>query len=168
MIELEKTFLLRYIPDLSGCEYTEVIDTYFPLTRHPVLRLRKSDKYQLTKKTSIDGDASIQEEQTINLSPEEYLALSDIKGKKLRKIRYRYHYKGHVAEIDVFKDALEGLALVDFEFATEEEKSAFEIPDFCLADVTHEDFIAGGMLCGKTYADIEKELSCFGYRPLFD
>lgn len=167
MIELEKTYLLRYIPDISGCEYTEVMDTYFPLTRHPVLRLRKSDKYQLTKKTPIDNNASMQEEQTINLSHDEYQALREIEGKKLRKIRYRYHYNGHVAEIDVFKDALEGLVLVDFEFATEKEKAAFEIPDFCLADVTHEDFIAGGMLCGKSYEDIEADLKRFGYKRLY-
>lgn len=37
------------------------------------------------------------------------------------------------------------------------------MPDFCLADITQEDFIAGGMICGKTYADIESEVQRFGY-----
>jgi len=39
----------------------------------------------------------------------------------------------------------------------------FVIPDFCLAEVTHEDFLAGGMLCGKSYSDIEDKLKKFGY-----
>ena len=44
---------------------------------------------------------------------------------------------------------------------TEEEKNKFGMPDFCLADVTQEDFIAGGYLAGKGYVDIEKELERF-------
>ena len=60
-----------------------------------------------------------------------------------------------------------GLVLVDFEFTNEEEKQAFIMPDFCLADVTTEEFIAGGMLCGKSYGDIEKSLFGFGYRGLW-
>ena len=41
------------------------------------------------------------------------------------------------------------------------------MPDFCLADVTQEKFIAGGMICGKSYEDIEKELKRFNYVKLF-
>lgn len=39
-------------------------------------------------------------------------------------------------------------------------------PDFCLVDVTQETFLAGGMLCGKRYADIEAGLDRFGYRKI--
>ena len=37
------------------------------------------------------------------------------------------------------------------------------MPDFCLADVTQEEFVAGGALCGKKYPDIEQKLAAFGY-----
>ena len=40
------------------------------------------------------------------------------------------------------------------------------MPDFCLADVTQEVFIAGGMLCGKCYKDIEDDLARIGYKKL--
>lgn len=40
------------------------------------------------------------------------------------------------------------------------------MPDFCLAEVTEEDFVAGGVICGKSYADIESELARFGYEKL--
>jgi len=46
-------------------------------------------------------------------------------------------------------------------------KDNFQMPDFCLVDVTPEVFIAGGVICGKTYADIEDSLKKFGYSKLF-
>ena len=57
--------------------------------------------------------------------------------------------------------------MVDFEFETSEEKESFEMPDFCLADVTQEVFTAGGMICGKSYEDIENDLNRYNYKKLF-
>ena len=65
-----------------------------------------------------------------------------------------------------FADELKGLVLIDFEFSTENEKSTFKIPDIALADVTQEEFIAGGLLAGKTYNDISSELKRFNYKRL--
>ena len=38
-----------------------------------------------------------------------------------------------------------------------EEKANFSPPDCCLADVTQEQFIAGGQLAGSTYAKIKSD-----------
>ena len=62
---------------------------------------------------------------------------------------------------------LKGLVVIDFEFETIEEKDAFKMPEFCLVDITQEVFIAGGMVCGKKYEDIENELKRFNYNKLF-
>ena len=59
-----------------------------------------------------------------------------------------------------------GLVLVDVEFDSKGEKDVFVMPEFCLAEVTQESFIAGGMICGKSYDDIESKLSKFGYKKL--
>ena len=166
MIELEKTYLAKRIPDLKNCRSKEIIDIYIPASsEHPKLRLRKNgDKYEMTKKEqAVKGDASHQIEQTIILTKIEFDALAKIEGKKVHKIRYYYEYKGRTAEIDVFQGELKGLVLVDFEFDRMEDKDSFEMPDFCLADVTQEDFIAGGMICGKSYKDIEKDLKRYDY-----
>ena len=109
---------------------------------------------------------SINEENTIPLTVDEYNAISTIKGKRVRKIRYNYKYKNYIAQIDIFQDNLEGLVLADFEFRTEKELKKFEIPDFCLIDVTDEEFIAGGMLCGKSYSDIENKLNLLHYKKI--
>jgi CYTH domain-containing protein len=173
MIELERTFLAKQIPDgLKTCKSKEIIDIYIPkvIESHAPIRIRKNgEKYEITKKdVVVEGDHSIKNEQTINLLKHEFDKLEkEISGRRVRKTRYLYPVNGRTAEVDVFMEALTGLVLIDFEFATEEEKNAFKAPFFCLAEVSHEDFIAGGMLCGKRYADIEKDLARFNYQKLF-
>jgi len=166
MIELERTFLAKSLPPgLDKCRSKEVIDVYIPMVaEHPTLRIRKDgDMFEITKKEPVNGDASHQEEQTIRITESEFMELMKLEGKAVRKIRYYYDYDGRTAEVDVFQDDLKGLVLVDFEFRTREEKNSFRMPDFCLAEVTHEKFLAGGMLCGKGYSDIEEPLRGFGY-----
>ncbi|PIN75006.1 hypothetical protein COV18_04575 [Candidatus Woesearchaeota archaeon CG10_big_fil_rev_8_21_14_0_10_37_12] len=169
MIELEKTFLAKILPDLTGCKSKEIIDVYYPKeSNHPVLRLRKNgDKYEMTKKYPVkEGDASAQHEHTIPLTKEEFDAFFKLEGKKVHKIRYCYEYQGRIAEVDIFQGDLKGLVLVDFEFEKEEDKNNFQMPDFCLANVTQEKFTAGGMLCGKSYMNIINDLARFGYKKL--
>ena len=170
MIELEKTYLAKSLPDnLKECKSKEIIDVYIPKSSvHPTLRLRKNgDKFELTKKEPVDGDVSRQEEQTIVLTEEEFNDLDKhLDGKRVSKIRYFYDYEGRTAEIDVFQEDLTGLVVVDFEFTDPKDKDDFEMPDFCLADITPEEFIAGGMICGKTYEDIKEDLERFGYQKL--
>jgi len=166
MIELEKTYLAKYLPEgLLNCEKKEIIDIYYPKeVKHAVLRLRKNgSKYEMTKKTDTGDDKSQKLEETIPLDRAEYEAIATAQGKMVSKIRYYYPYQGLTAEIDVFQDELLGLVEVDFEFQTVEELKKFVMPDFCLVDVTHDDFAAGGMLCGKTYEDITSELERVGY-----
>ncbi len=167
MIELEKTYLAKIVPE-GLKDGKEIIDIYFPKSeRHPILRVRKTgDKFEITKKSPVENDVSVQKEHTIPLTEKEFEELSKLDGKKVSKIRYTYDYNGRTAEIDVFQGALKGLVLVDFEFETEEEKNKFEMPDFCLADITPEEFIAGGMICGKSYEDIEEELEKYDYKKL--
>ncbi len=170
MIELERTFLAKKLPDgLKDCECKEVVDIYFPKTRrHPTVRIRKNgDKFEITKKEPIEGDTSKQKEHTIPLREEDFNELIKLDGKKVRKIRYLYPWKDMTAEIDVFQDELLGLVVIDFEFKTEDDKSAFIAPDFCGSDITREEFVAGGMICGKTYEDVKEVLAKYGYEKLF-
>ena len=171
MIELEKTYLAKKLPKgLAKCDSKQIVDIYLPANRiHPVLRLRQNGaKYELTKKTPVaNNDASRQREQTIVLDGAEFQQLNQLTGKRVSKIRYFYKSGKFTAEIDVFQEDLKGLVLVDFEFSSSAEKEAFVPPDFCLADVTAETFVAGGMICGKKYSDLAVALNKFGYKKLF-
>ncbi len=170
MIELERTFLAKSIPKgLKNCKNKEILDIFIPKTVvHPRLRIRKNnDKYEITKKVTVTkDDFSKYHEHNTPLTKEEFEILSEIDGKRLHKIRYLLEYKGLIAEIDVFLDDLKGLVVIEFEFESEEQKDKFIMPDFCLVDVTQEEFIAGGMLAGKSYDDIEEHLDKFGYKKL--
>ena len=169
-VELERTFLLKKAPkDLKNCEFIEILDIYFPTTMpHPILRLRKKNNvFEMTKKAPVrETDSSKQYEETISLSKEEFLELSKLPGKRLRKIRYYYPWNSTTAEIDIYQDDLEGLVLVDFEFDSIEAKNTFTMPDFCLADVTQEKGTAGGILAGKKYSDIEPILDKYNYQKI--
>ena len=169
-LELELTFLAKELPeDIKTAEPTRIVDVYIPDTpEHSHLRLRqKGEKYEITKKMPVaKGNASEQIEQTIPLTREEFAALSSCSKKRVAKDRYNIVIEGKMAEVDVFVDELKGLILIDFEFNTVEEKSAFEVPSIALADVTQEDFVAGGLLAGKTYYDIAPELKRFNYKQI--
>jgi CYTH domain-containing protein len=169
MIELERTFLAKSLPaNLQRHDCKEILDIYVPREQqHPTLRIRKNgDQYEVTKKEPVDDNPSRLREETVHITAREFAALSTVEGKRVHKLRYFYPYKAHILEFDVFQDQLAGLVLVDVEFSNDRDKEVFGLPEFCLADVTAEKFLAGGMLCGKSYSNIRPLLKRFDYRPL--
>ena len=175
-IELEYTFLAKFLsPEVreNRVKPTRIIDIYIPDTQgHSHLRLRakireNDEKYEITKKLPLkNGDASAQTENTIPLTKAEFDALAKSSDKCVVKDRFNLQIENREAEVDVFREKLGGLVLIDFEFSSEEEKRNFAKPQIALADVTQEDFIAGGMLAGKSFAEITLELARFGYEKL--
>lgn len=169
-LELELTFLAKELPrEIKTVKPTRITDIYIPDTpEHSHLRLRqKGERYEITKKLPVaEGNASEQIEQTIPLTKDEFIAMSSCSKKRVVKDRYNIEIEGKMAEIDVFVEDLKGLVLMDFEFNTVQEKSVFKIPGLALADVTQEEFIAGGLLASKTYDDISSELKRFNYRRI--
>lgn len=169
VIELERTFLLKKIPpDLQDFPFKELLDIYIPTaSMHPVLRIRKDgDRYELTKKIPKSADITEYTEATVPLTKEEFVELSQIPGKRIRKIRYAYKIGEQKAEIDVFQDSLKGLILIDFEFRTVRQKNTFVPPDCCLVEISHEPSLGGGYLAGKRYIDIENILDSYKYKRL--
>lgn len=73
---------------------------------------------------------------------------------------------GCPAEVDVFQGKLKGLVMVDFEFKDEDHLAKFTKPREALAEVSNVDFLAGGLLAGKSYDDIRPQLAKFGYEPV--
>lgn len=169
-LELELTYLAKEIPvEIQNVQPTRIVDLYIPDTvEHAHLRLRqKGEKYEITKKRPVkEGDSSEQIEQTIPLTKEEFEALATCSKKKVVKDRYKVKISNRLAEVDVFQENLTGLVLIDFEFTSSAEKAAFKIPTLALADVTQEEFLAGGFLSGKSYNDLADNLAKFHYQKL--
>lgn len=180
MLELENTYLIKNLPqdflnDIKNWTNDvliwskEIIDIYIPKdSTHSKIRLRKNwEKYELTKKETInEWDASIQKEQTIVLNQSEFELFASLEWKKVEKIRYFYKYNWHTAEIDIFKWDLTWLIVVDFEFKTTKDKNKFKKPDFCLADITQDDFIAWWVIAWKKYSDLENILDWYNYTKI--
>lgn len=179
MVELERefTFLINKLPaDLGEFPSRIIEDNYIPASaEHPIMRIRRSgDKLMITKKyptNSMDGgrsgDSSRQIEHTIDLTQPEYDLLNQLDGKKFKKRRFAYEINGYKADLDVYLDKLSGLAVIDFEFDSEEAMQKFKKPGFVGADVTQELLTAGGMLAGKSYADIAETLrEKYDYKPI--
>jgi CYTH domain-containing protein len=170
MVEIERTFLARSLSrNLQEIKPIHMVDVYIPadLTVHARLRLRRSDAcFEITKKfQEIAGDAGRQIECTIPLTEVEYNSLVDSQYRRVEKLRYKIQINNYVAEIDVFSGKLSGLVLIEFEFALLDALRSFVPPEICGADVTQDDFIAGGMLAGRSYTDIRPRLLSLGYKP---
>lgn len=169
-IEIEKTYLAKFVPkDIKKYESKKMLDIYLPKnSKHAKLRIRQSgSNYVITKKSLINKDnSSVQLEENIKLNPEEFKAFSKISGHRISKTRYYYPYKNKVAEIDIFSGRLKGLVLIDFEFKNYKELKSFVMPDFCLADVTEEEVIAGGVLSHKSMNSVLKVLEKFSYKKI--
>jgi adenylate cyclase len=160
-MEYELRFLAKVLPaDLKEHKSKELIDLYIPeKAKYPRMRIRQSgSKLEITKKVTINGDLSAQEEHNIALNKTEFEALMLIPGKKVHKTRYYYPVGRHKAEINIFKGALEGLITIEFEFTSATEMKNFTAPSFCGTNITQEKFISGGMLAGKKIVDIADDL----------
>src|SRR5690606_38843488 len=123
MIENELSFLVKKTPDLKGVLSKEIEQHYLTVDDEP-LRLRRSGStYELTKKLSMGEDLSRKEEITIPLTSDQYYLLLPLAKTSLTKTRYFIRLNnGLTAELDVFHDALKGLAMVEVEFPNEEAR----------------------------------------------
>jgi len=170
MDEYELTFLPLELPaDFDSLDFVEMHDLYIPLeTDHPIMRIRKQgDNFEITKKEPVKlSDASHQFENTIKLTEEEYNSLKKSPGSHIFKKRFYFTDNGFQYEIDIFKDKLAGLVLVDVEFSSKEEMDLFKKPYWLGAEVTNLDFIAGGLLANKKYSDISDKLSKYDYSKI--
>jgi CYTH domain-containing protein len=83
------------------------------------------------------GDGLSRTEVEVQLPPEEAEQLWEhTAGRRLTKTRHRVPVGSHVAEVDVFGGALDGLVLVEVEFANETEAADFAAADWFGREVT--------------------------------
>lgn len=166
-LEIEKTYLAKKLPEeVKTAKSKKIVDVYVPGNlAKPKIRLRqKGDEFAITKKVQTDpNDASVHVEYTIPITQEEFEGLAK-NGRSVEKIRYSFDYQDTTCEVDVFEGRLKGLILVDFEFDSQQKYDEFVMPEYCLVDVTQEDFIAGKNLAGKSYGDISPNLERLGYK----
>ena len=136
-IEIEKKFLIKYIP-LEHVKFSKHIKQGYILSdQEKVIRIRKKgDEYFLTIKGNKIGISRYEFEYSI---PEEDAAIlfgefcsSDI----IEKTRHYIEHKNHLWEVDEFHGDNDGLIVAEIELLSEDE--TFDIPDWIDREVTSE------------------------------
>ncbi len=132
-MEIERKFLVKEMPSLTDCEKSEIVQGYISLT--PETRIRKRDnRYYLTVKG--EGDV-VREETEREVSEKEGKELfARVESALIEKTRYLINIGSYVAELDVYKNRLKGLLVVEVEFETEEEADSFVPPNWFGKDVS--------------------------------
>ncbi len=159
MIEIEKTFLVKKIPsDLDLYEVHEIKQGYISEAPSPLRIRQKDDKFEITKKLPLkEGDYSSVEEINIPLTEKEFDKLWTLAERYLEKDRYIIPIDGNlIAELDIYKGKLKGLAVVEVEFVSEEQMNSFQSLDWFGRDITQEEFSSNSFLAGKTFEKIKK------------
>jgi len=127
-MELERKFLLEEPPaDLGGFPSSLIEQGYLIVAGSEELRVRKKgDAYTLTLKK---GSGTIRHEVEILLSCEQYGLFRElVTGGVITKRRYEYPLGELTVEVDVYQEDLEGLAVAEVEFPSEESMECFSPP----------------------------------------
>lgn len=137
-MEIERKFLVRSVPNLTGRESSRIEQGYLALAdseggAEVRLRRRNGDR-SLTVK-SAGTMARVEEE--IDLDLERFEALWPLtEGRRVYKTRYLLPAGDLTIELDVYEEELAGLAVAEVEFSDEASAETFEPPEWLGVDVT--------------------------------
>ncbi|SES84448.1 CYTH domain-containing protein [[Clostridium] polysaccharolyticum] len=153
-MEIERKFLVKQLPDQLEQYQCKIIEQGY-LSHNPTLRIRKSNEnYLLTYKSKFgigqdeNRTAKVENEVEVPLNEESFLHLkAKTDNHMIVKKRYLIPLEeGLTAELDIFKEQLEGLRLVEVEFASEEAANRFVPPVWFGKDVSLDRRYTNGYL----------------------
>ncbi len=134
-MEIERKFLVKELPDLSGVKSSEIMQGYISIL--PEVRVRKLDgKYYRTEK---DEGTVVRREREWEITKDEAEKLfSEVKTNVIEKTRYYLPYGKYTIELDIYKGKFKGLIVVEIEFPTVEEAVSFNPPDWFGEDISEK------------------------------
>jgi len=140
--EIERKFLVGSLPaDLDGGDWRarRLDQGYLAITAEVEVRIRRADgrDARLTVKSS---PALARVEEELALDDDAFARLWPLtEGRRVVKVRHaREVAPGVVYELDVYAGALEGLAVLEVEFASEDAARAWDPPGWAGREVTGE------------------------------
>jgi CYTH domain-containing protein len=137
LLEIEKRFLIKELPDLPKKEKGILFRMgYLTSDKEGAeIRIRQAGKsYYMTV---ITPDAKKKGELEIRISQEQFENLwKGTKGRRVRKRRLEYREKGNRFYIDIFQGKLKGLMIAEVYFRREEDAINFKNPKWLGDDVT--------------------------------
>jgi adenylate cyclase len=134
-VEIERKFLLEQLPPDTASATSALRQGYLVIGDDGEARIRDAGgAYTLTVKSR--GSLS-REEYEIPLSRNQFDALWPATyGRRIEKIRHEIELHGMTAEVDIFEGDLDGLILVEVEFASVPAAHEFVPPPWFGREVT--------------------------------
>lgn len=148
-IERERRWLCNEVPWLWVIGSSSISDLYVSETQLRVRTVRDLSTDEAVFKLTRKGDLAPSKRliTTIYLANEEHELLSQLPGRRLRKIRHAVRCPdGTTASVDVFSGALQHLVMAEWEFETDEAMEAYQPPSFVGPEVTIDPRYTGGHL----------------------
>ncbi len=155
-LEIEKKYLVKFpswegvFEMLDSLQSIKRIEQVYlkPIKGDPAARIRKTVEGFKSKKTYFDINqkkqigTAVNKEKEEKISEKEYnklLTHKDPNKKMVSKTRMVFKFKNQVFELDIFKDYLKGLLILEIEL--ESEKQKVELPTFLkvVKEVTDEE-----------------------------
>ena len=171
-IELELGWLVKYLPkDFEKSRSTEIKQAYLEGSEPSIKDVRvreKGGKYTRTVKIFIKSpqETGYTREKTKEITKEEFLSLWKKSKKKIRKVRYFYPLQDSLtAEIDVYKDNLEGLIVVEVEFPSIVAYKKFKKPSWFAKEVTDSKGIYPPVIADMTLEEADKINKAYKQKP---
>ena len=137
MIEIERKFLLKSLPDDMRGE-TPILQGYLAHDEHREVRIRQyGDTHFLTVK---EGRGLKRREIEVEISPRQFQALwPSTEGRRLEKVRSLVKHGAFQVEVDRYYGDLEPLLVAEVEFSSVKASKIFEKPDYFGQEVTEEE-----------------------------
>ena len=145
-MEIEKKYRVKQIPEGLDSYEKKIIEQGY-LCTNPIVRIRRSNEdYILTYKSKFgieekqNQNACISNEVEVPLNESGYEHLkTKVDDHMISKTRYIIPLTdGLKAELDIFREQLEGLYFVEVEFPNEEAASEFVPPEWFGEDVSRD------------------------------
>lgn len=135
-VERERKWLVSELPTLDA-PGQELRQGYLAIDGTTSVRVRKGRGATLTIKA---GEGAVRTELEWPITDDEFAAAwEQTEHRRIRKTRYRLPLGAHIAELDVFHDELEGLAMVEVEFDSDQAMTSFTPPAWFGSDVTDDE-----------------------------
>jgi CYTH domain-containing protein len=133
--EIERKFLVERLPEELADEMgDDIVQGYLATGDDEVRVRRRGDEHVLTVKR---GSGLARDEVEVPLNREAFAQLWPFtEGRRVEKQRVTTPVEGALAEVDVYRGALEGLVTVEVEFADAETANAFSPPSWFGREVT--------------------------------
>jgi len=159
--DITRRYVIEKLPEgLSPSDdHLQIYENYIGDTR---LRLKSErrpstdERRKFLELIEVQGPAGVREISRLLLHEDEYAALGPLRGREVRKNRYRYELDGVVFDIDVFLGPLWGLNIATVRFASIGDYESFEPPAFLILEVTENPDFEGSRLAELDFQGVRE------------